>query len=178
MAWLQPKNCISFSKNKTRENCNSTPQWSCQNVDFFFFSTFATGRLVNGGTWLLLFDGVLNSKLDIRLVVCLTTDSAIPLNLNLSCLESAKSRSAVEQGARDLVSARAWEPVCQTKIQVEHNTVSPHEWSNVGWIYLMGMLNPKLYIGLVGLPNGWWCFPLEFLIYRATTLIKIVAVDK
>ena len=87
-----------------------------------FFFTFATGRLVNGGTWLLLFDGVLNPKLDIRLAVCLTADGAIPLSLNPSCLESAKSRSAVEQGAWDLVSARAWEPICQTKIQVEHNT--------------------------------------------------------
>ena len=87
-----------------------------------FFFTFATGRLVNGGTWLLLFDGVLNPKLDIRLVVCLAADGAIPLSLNLSCSESTKSRSAVEQGTRDLVSARAWEPVYRTKIQVEHNT--------------------------------------------------------
>jgi hypothetical protein len=54
-----------------------------------------------------LFDGVLNPKLDIRLVVCLAADGAIPLSLNLSRLESAKSRSAVEQGTRDLVSARA-----------------------------------------------------------------------
>ena len=49
---------------------------------------------------------MLNSKLDIRLVVCLAADGAIPLSLNLSRLESAKSRSAVEQGTRDLVSAR------------------------------------------------------------------------
>ncbi len=50
---------------------------------------------------------MLSPKLDIRLVVCLTADGAIPLSLNLSHLESAKSRSTVEQGARDLVSARA-----------------------------------------------------------------------
>ena len=87
-----------------------------------FFFTFATCRLVNGGTWLLLFDRALNPKLDIRLVVCLAPNGAIPLSLNLSRLESAKSRSAVEQGTWDLVSARAWEPVCRTKIQVEHNT--------------------------------------------------------
>ena len=87
-----------------------------------FFSTFATCRLMNGGTWLLLFDGVLNPKLDIRLMVCLAADGAIPLSLNLSHLESDKSRSAVEQGTWDLVFARAWEPVCRTKIQVEHNT--------------------------------------------------------
>jgi hypothetical protein len=38
-------------------------------------------------------------------------------------------------------------------IAAKEENVSPHEWSNVGWIYLMGMLNPKLYTGLVGLPN-------------------------
>jgi hypothetical protein len=50
---------------------------------------------------------MLNPKLDIRLVVCLAADGAILLSLNLSCLEFAKSRSAVEQGTRDLVAARA-----------------------------------------------------------------------
>jgi hypothetical protein len=47
---------------------------------------------------------VLNPKLYARLVVCLTADGAVPLSLNLPCLESAKFRSAVEQGTRDLVS--------------------------------------------------------------------------
>ena len=40
--------------------------------------------------------GMLNPKLDTRLVVCLAADGAIPLSLNLSCLESAKSRFKVE----------------------------------------------------------------------------------
>ena len=87
-----------------------------------FFSTFATCHLVNGGTWLLLFDGVLNPKLYTRLVVCSAADDAVPLSLKLPHLDSAKSRSAVGQGTWDLMSTRAWEPICQTKIQVEHNT--------------------------------------------------------
>jgi hypothetical protein len=51
--------------------------------------------------------GMLNPKLNTRLMVCLAADGAIPLSLNLSRLESAKSRYGVEQGTRDLVSARA-----------------------------------------------------------------------
>jgi hypothetical protein len=31
--------------------------------------------------------------------------------------------------------------------------VLPCEWLNMGWICLMEMLSPKLYTGLVGLPN-------------------------
>ena len=144
-----------------------------------FFSTFATCRLVNGGTWLLLFDGVLNPKLNIRLMVCLAADGAIPLSLNLSHLESTKSRSVVEQTTRDLVSAKVWEPVCQTKIQVEHNTRVTSWVVEHGVDLFDGDVEPKTLHRACWAAQWLMVLPsLEFLIYWATILIKKVAVDK
>ena len=128
-----------------------------------FFFTFATCRLVNGGTWLLLFDRVLNPKLNIRLVVCLVVDGAIPLSLNLSRLESAKSRSAVEQGTRDLVFARAWEPVCRTKIQVEHNTHVASWVVECGVDLFDGDVEPKT-------PH-WACWAVQWLMVHSSWII-------
>ena len=40
----------------------------------------------------------------------------------------------------------------------------------------MGMLSPKLYTGLVGPLDGWWCLSLKFLICWAAILTKKVTV--